>query len=133
MGTALAQATAPETGDTGADGRATDCYKFSGELSPKQQTAISALVMGLSDERAADHAGVHRVTVSRWRLYDDAFQAAYLERLADLWIVEAEHLRAPIPKAIDTLHSVLECGDDRARVRAAVEILRLADRTSRRR
>ena len=132
MGTALAKANAHETLEAKADADATDCYKFPAELSPKQQTAISALVMGLSDERAADHAGVHRVTVTRWRLYDEAFQVVYLDRLADLWIVQAEHLRALIPKAIDTLHSALECGDDRARVRAAVEILRLADRASRR-
>lgn len=103
-----------------------------GELSPKQEIAISALVIGLSDRAAAEHAGVHRVTVARWRLYDDTFRAAYIERLADIWTDAAEHLRALVPQAVDTLHHLLECGDDRTRLRAANEIVKLANVCNRR-
>ena len=131
MESALLQQTAQE-GDT-SDGAAlaTDCYTPRAELSPRQGTAISALVTGLSDRAAAEHAGVHRVTVTRWRLYDDTFRAAYIERLAERWTDAAEHLRALIPQAIDTLHHLLECGDDRTRLRVAVEIVKLANAPNR--
>lgn len=104
---------------------ATECYNGL-TLRPKQGTALSALVMGLSDEAAAEVAGVHRVTVTRWRLHDRAFQTAFLARLADLWAMEANHLRALVPKAIDTLHALLETGSEQTQLRAAVEILRLS-------
>lgn len=133
MGTALAQATAPGPSDVETAADATDCYTFPRDLSEKQRTAISALVTGLSDRETAEHAGVHRVTITRWRLYDAAFQAVYLQRLSDHWAVAAEHLRALVPQAMDTLHYLLECGDDRTRLKAALGILKLADRTSPRR
>ncbi len=126
MSTALQLQTAHETDGPGGSGLATNCYTPTGELSPKQGTAISALAMGLSDRAAAEHAGVHRVTVTRWRLHDDTFRAAYTERLTSIWTDAAEHLRTLVPQAVDTLHHLLECGDDRTRLRAAVEILKLA-------
>ena len=132
MQTALLQQTAHEADGSAGGGLATDCYTPVGDLSPKQAIAISALVTGLSDLAAAEHAGVHRVTVTRWRLYDDTFRAAYIERLADIWTDAAEHLRTLVPQAVDTLHHLLECGDDRTRLRAAVEIVKLANACNRR-
>ena len=127
MESALLEQNAHAGDESAGTGLATDCYTQTGELSPKQGTAISALVMGLSDRAAAEHAGVHRVTVTRWRLYDEAFRAAYIERLASRWADAAEHLRTLVPQAIDTMHHLLECGDDRTRLRAAVEIVKLVN------
>lgn len=132
MESALVQQTTCEPDESAGTGIATDCYTPTGELSPKQGTAISALVIGLSDRIAAEHAGVHRVTVTRWRLHDEAFRAAYIERLASKWADAAEHLRTLVPQAIDTLHHLLECGDDRTRLRAAVEIVKLVNASNRR-
>ena len=132
MKSALVEQTAHEGDESAGSGLATDCYKPTGELSPKQGTAIDALVIGLSDRAASEHAGVHRVTVTRWRLYDEAFRAAYVERLASRWADAAEHLRTLVPQAINTLHHLLECGDDRTRLRAAVEIVKLVSACNRR-
>ncbi len=50
-----------------------------------------------------------------------------MEHLASIWTDAAEHLRALVLQAVDTLHHLLECGDDRTHLRAAVEILKLAN------
>jgi hypothetical protein len=55
---------------------ATKGYKRLHGVTVKQQNAIDRLVAGDTDEQAAQAAGVHRVTVSKWRLHDPAFQAA---------------------------------------------------------
>lgn len=104
---------------------ATQCYSDPHGLSPKQLTAISALSIGLSDEAAARYAGVHRVTVTRWRLDHEAFRAAFLERMQEKWAEAADQLTALIPQAMDTLKWPLECADDRTRVRTAIEIVKL--------
>ena len=132
MESALVEQTAREGDESAGSGLATDCYTQSGELSPKQGIAIGGLVIGLSDRAAAEHAGVHRVTVTRWRLYDDTFRATYIKRLAQRWTDAAEHLRILVPQAVETLHHLLECGDDRTRLRAAVEIVKLANVCNRR-
>ncbi len=111
--------------DDGA-GDATECYRPLRKLSPKQLAVIELLAFGHGDELAAQEVGVHRVTVARWRLYNPAFEAALRDRLRDVWESAVHRLRSLVPRALDTLHQVLETGDDRARVRAAVEIIRLA-------
>lgn len=40
------------------------------KLSVKQENAIDMLVTGGTDSEVAAAVGVHRVTVTRWRLYD---------------------------------------------------------------
>ncbi len=99
MKPALLQQTAHEADGSAGSELATNSYTPTDELSPKQGIAISALVIGLSDRVAAEHAGVHRVTLTRWPLYDEPFRAAYIERLASIWTDAAEHLcrRPSIP------------------------------------
>ena len=94
-------------------------------LSPKQITALSALTIGLSDEQAAEYAHVHRVTVTRWRLYDEVFREALYDRLHEIWELSLTQLQAMLPRALETIHWALECADDKTRVKAAMELLRL--------
>jgi len=98
------------------------------ELSPRQTLAIGCLSMGLSDDATAERVGVHRLTVSRWRLHDEAFRRAFADRMTEIWADSADQLRAMIPKALDALHRALECGDERTRVRAALGLLRIVGR-----
>jgi hypothetical protein len=51
-------------------------YQMLQNLSDAQRKAIGLLVEGQRDGQAAQEVGVHRVTVTRWRLYNPAFQAA---------------------------------------------------------
>ncbi len=124
-------ATACVTDPDAPAGEATDRYEplqLHG-LSPKQVTAIGCLIFGMSDERTAERVGVHRVTVTRWRLYDETFRAAFADRLGEVWQDTLDHVRALVPRAVDTLHWALDCGDERTRVRAAIELLKLVART----
>ncbi len=53
---------------------ATKSYNSDRELTIEQQRAIDELVLGKSDQEVAESIGVHRVTVTKWRLYDAHFQ-----------------------------------------------------------
>ena len=46
--------------------RATDSYQSLHQLTPAQVLAITALASGATHQEAAEAAGVHRVTVTRW-------------------------------------------------------------------
>ncbi len=105
---------------------ATDRYSPLQPLSPKQRTAIGGLCIGLSDEDAAHQAGVHRVTVTRWRLYDEVFRAALADRLDEIWSDCLPRLQTMVTRAMDVLHASLELGDEKTRVKVAMELLRLA-------
>ena len=94
------------------------------ELTDKQLAAINALVSGAGDREAADAAGVHRVTVTRWRLYNPAFRARLNERRADLWRSSLDRLRDLLPKALDRLQHEIE--RERGDWRAAARLLELA-------
>lgn len=93
-------------------------------LTVGQENAVDALVCGKTDAETAALVGVHRVTVTRWRLYDPVFQAALNVRRAEVWAVGPARLRALIPKAVDVLAASLEA-DGPERLRAAVELLKL--------
>jgi hypothetical protein len=50
------------------------------QISVIQEQAISLLLAGQRDQKVADELGIHRVTVTRWRLYDPGFQATLNHR-----------------------------------------------------
>ena len=75
----------------------TKCYQMLHDLTVEQQNTIDRLVAGDTDEQAAKAAGVHRVTVSRWRLYNPTFQAALNARRQEVWGASADKLRSSCP------------------------------------
>jgi hypothetical protein len=93
-------------------------------LTVKQENAIDMLVMGGTDSEVAEGIGVHRVTVTRWRLYDPQFEAELNARRKAIWGSAVDRLRALLPRAIDALEAELD--DGRHRTRAAVSVLQLA-------
>ena len=104
---------------------ATECYTPLQRLNPKQRAAVAGLSVGLSDEVAAHHAGVHRVTLTRWRLYDEVFRAALADRLDEIWSDSHTRLQTMVTRALDTVHWTLECADEKTRARTALGLLRL--------
>ncbi len=90
-----------------------------------QQSAIDLLAAGKNDTETAAALGLSRTCVTKWRLYDVAFQAALNRRRAEVWADGAEKLRALVPKALDALAAELD-SDGPNRLKAALELLRLA-------
>lgn len=93
-------------------------------LSIPQQNALDLLVTGKSDAETAEAIGVHRVTVTRWRLYSPEFRAALAGHRLAIWGHATDRLRTLVPKAIDALAESLEQGEDKATI--AMAILKLA-------
>lgn len=98
-------------------------------LSVAQLNAVDLLVVGKTDQEAAEAVGVTRQTVNGWRNANPWFVAALNARRQDLWGVTVDQLRALLPRAVAVLAEELDGGEARGRV--AVDILRLAglDRT----
>lgn len=106
---------------------ATKCYPTlrTTALSVAQETAIDALASGLTDAEAAARVGVHRVTVTRWRLYHPPFIAALNERRRAIWAGSLDRLRSLVPVALDAVADVLHDPDHPGRLRAAFDLLKL--------
>jgi hypothetical protein len=103
---------------------ATKHYKDLVSLTPGRERAVELLAAGATDQAVADALGVHRVTVTRWRLYHPAVAAALNQQRLDLRRIQYERLVALLSKAIDALSEELDTtGPGRARL--ALEILRL--------
>jgi hypothetical protein len=95
-------------------------------LTLPQQSAIDLLASGKTDTETAELLGLSRVAVSKWRLYDPVFQAALNQRRAEVWGAGCDRLRALVPKALDALADELDNKDNPNRLKAAVEVLKLA-------
>ena len=91
------------------------------QLTPKQQTAIEHLLTGKSDRETADAVGVHRTTVTNWRLHHPAFQAELNSRRTELRHVATERLLNLVAKAVEELEA--ELSGDRNRVAKAHYII----------
>ncbi len=93
-------------------------------LTLTQQSAVDLLASGKNDTETATALNLHRVTVTRWRLYSPEFRASLAVRRADIWSATGDRLRALLPKALDTLAEALDNGDDKVTV--ALAVLKLA-------
>jgi hypothetical protein len=90
------------------------------ELTIAQQGAIEALRNGCSFVRAAEAAGVSRVTLYRWVRADAAFRAAY-----NAWQAEmADSARARLLKLTDQAVDVVEAALRRNDEKTAVQMLK---------
>jgi hypothetical protein len=94
-------------------------------LTLAQQNAVDLLVSGKNDTKTAELLRVSRTTVTKWRLYDPAFQAALNLRRIETWGAALSRLQALIPRALETLAAELDRAESPHRWKAAVEILRL--------
>ncbi|MFO0821980.1 MAG: hypothetical protein U0792_02490 [Gemmataceae bacterium] len=93
-------------------------------LTLPQQSAVDLLASGKNDSETAAALGLHRVSITRWRLYSAEFRAALNARRAAIWGASADRLRALLPRALDALADALENADDKLNV--ALAVLKLA-------
>ena len=94
-------------------------------LTCAQAAAVDALAAGNTDEAVATYAGVHRVTVTRWRLYNPRFQAALNARRQEVWAASLDRLQALVPVAVQALAGVLADPTHKDRAAAALKLLQL--------
>ena len=73
------------------------------ELTPTQCAALDQLILGKSDRETAEAIGVHRVTVTRWRLHDQLFRAQFKRLKLEIMTGSVNRLRTLVPKALDCL------------------------------
>jgi hypothetical protein len=107
---------------TKADKTKTDGAK----LTPAQLMAIDQLAIGASVTATADACKVARQTVSEWLNQNHEFQAALNQRRSEIWNEQLDRYRTLLPKALDTIETVLSEGGSDA-VRAALTLLKLAN------
>jgi len=65
------------------------------------------MLVGKHDQEVADAIGVHRVTVTRWRLYHPQFQATLNERRAAVWRSSEDAYRVLLHAAVGVLQDEL--------------------------
>jgi hypothetical protein len=99
----------PDPGDPPPDG-----------LTPAQLAAIDLLWRGAGDAETARRVNVHRVTVTRWRLYHPEFRAALADRREQFWGQSAARLRELLPEIFDALAAALKREDTRVGVALAL-------------
>ncbi len=101
--------------------------KTFGGLTVRQQYAIDLLLAGNTDLATAKKVGVHRTTVTRWRLESPLFLGHLNRRRADVWSASGQQLRSLLPKAVDVIDRALE-GEEVSKqaLRAALALVKMA-------
>ena len=97
-----------------------------GTLDPRQRDAIELILLGRSDRAVAEAVKVHRVTVTKWRLYDPTFQAALNRRREERWDAAEERVRALLRRAVRVLDRQLRSDDPDVSYRAARALVQMA-------
>ena len=95
-------------------------------LTVVQLNAIDALASGKNDSAVAEAVGAHRTTITRWRLYHPVFIAELNRRRSEVWSNGADRLRSLIPEALEVLDAEMANAESSNRLKAAVEVLKLA-------
>ena len=97
-----------------------------GALDSRQRDAIELILQGRSDRAVAEAVKVHRVTVTKWRLYDPGFQAVLNRRREERWTSAEERVRALLHRAVRVLDRQLRCDDPHVSYRAARALVQMA-------
>jgi len=95
-------------------------------LSEQQLNAVELLVRGHTDTFVSQKLGIHRCTVTRWRLYNPYFRAALARRRQEVWASSTDRFRKTITRALHVLQSQLKADDPHISHRAARTLLSLA-------
>jgi len=94
-------------------------------LNSKQDEALGLALMGKTDTEIARRVGVSRVTVNQWRNHDEDFVNELRNRRKQLWDRQREGLLVLCGKAMEVLGKSLASPDEKVRLRAAMELLRM--------
>lgn len=93
------------------------------ELAPEQALCIAALLEGLSDQEAAERAGVSRSSVQRWKASDALFCAELNKALQEQFAESTARLRAARSEAAAVVLAALKSDDERTRLAVAWKLL----------
>jgi hypothetical protein len=86
-------------------------YKSLRQLTTQQGVAIEALMEGATHAEAADRAGVHRVTVSKWARGHPAFKAELARRRLERHQQHADRLRDLDAAALESVDARIREND----------------------
>lgn len=75
----------------------------SADLSPSQELAVEAILVGKVDREAAQIAGVSRETVTRWRLHHRGFITELNARRKAIWSTSQDRLLSIILLALEAI------------------------------
>ena len=78
----------------------------------------------MKNEEIAKEVGVHRVTLSNWRLHHPGFQAALNARRVAVWSGSQDRMRALLGQAMDVVKEDLQSPSP-GRSKLALEVLKL--------
>ncbi len=92
-------------------------YKLLQQLTERQYLAIDAILAGSTHAKAAEVAGVHRVTVSTWASTHAEFQAELNRRRSELLSERADRIRSLDALALAVVAERIEQGDPDASMR----------------
>jgi hypothetical protein len=100
-------------------------YNAAGEITDEQRRAVLMMLGGSSDSAVACELGVHRTTVTRWRLGCASFREALQNGRKELWSTELDQVRALIHEGLEELRRQIKRGMPMERWRAAKLVLPL--------
>ena len=103
----------------------TNHYNVSDQISDQQRKAILLILAGKSDSAVACIIGVHRVTVTNWRLRNQDFQDELFRARDQLWSAELDKLRALLFQSLKEIQKQLKNPYSEVRFRAAKTLLPL--------
>ncbi len=93
-------------------------------LTAQQWQAINMIVSGMRHVEIAEELGVRPETLSRWK-NDVRYQAALNLAIRENYAAVAGKVRDAASEAVDILRELLDNGDPRVRLSAALSVLRL--------
>ncbi|MGA8296883.1 MAG: helix-turn-helix domain-containing protein [Acidimicrobiales bacterium] len=97
--------------------RATSDYSSLHHLTPAQVVAVTALATGATHRQAADAAGVHRITVTRWTSHHPEFIAELNRLRADAIAETSTQIAELTRRALEVVTEAVDGGDSDAAFR----------------
>ncbi|MBN2045063.1 MAG: response regulator transcription factor [Anaerolineales bacterium] len=93
-------------------------------LTQTQIEAASLVALGFSDTEIAWQVGVSRKSVNRWKNHNIFFMEEVTAKRAEIWESYRNQFRLMMPKAIEVIKAMLDYGDEKRKMEAAMFILR---------
>lgn len=97
-------------------------------LSDQQHAAVDQVALGLPDRAVAEKVRVHRMTITKWRLYHVLFRAEVAARREELWAADRARFRHMFQMAMHVLTQQMQSTYAPTSCRAAKAVMMMASR-----